>query len=234
MNEPLKNALQEHIQSGWRSNLAMRQIVDDYARFHAVLAITGGMFLLLLAWLAIRLFVRSDRLGAVRRFPWTFEKAVYFGFGSVLSVTALLLAVVVVANTGTAANPLPGFSGSLGSIADSNRNRELHKAFENWIASSASTPPALIQQHIHQRRLFHSIRAIGGFVLFLTFAIASLSLWGALIRMRNAGDHRWTFKEVGWLGMGIALVPVVLFLMVVVIANTQGAVVPLANTLQFG
>lgn len=79
-------------------------ITSDYVLFHAVMAVEGAIVvagLVVLAVLLWRWFSRAE--GRARR--------VLAGYGAFVPVLALALAVVVVANTTTAAHPLPGLEG---------------------------------------------------------------------------------------------------------------------------
>lgn len=79
-------------------------ITSEYVLFHAVMAVEGAIVvagLVVLAVLMWRWFSRAE--GRARR--------VLAGYGVFVPVLALTLAVVVVANTTTAAHPLPGLEG---------------------------------------------------------------------------------------------------------------------------
>jgi uncharacterized membrane protein len=234
MNDQLQNTLQTHIQSSWQSNPATNQIINGYARYHAVLAITGSIFLLILLWLTIRLWIRFKNISRVRRFKWPFEKKTYFCFATVFTLVTLFLALIVAANVSTAAKPLPGFSGSIPSLTDNSYNRQLHQAFNDWVVSGKSTPPALVQQRIHHRRVFHTVRVLVSGVLLIVFTALSVRIWKTLIARRNTTETKWTLKEVLWLIAGIVTVTLALLMIITFMANLQSAIVPIANTLQFG
>ncbi|GAA3150823.1 hypothetical protein GCM10010530_82590 [Kribbella aluminosa] len=79
-------------------------ITGDYVLFHAVMAVEGAIViagLVVLAVLLWRWFIKAE--GRTRR--------VLAGYGVFVPVLSLALAVVVVANTTTAAHPLPGLEG---------------------------------------------------------------------------------------------------------------------------
>ncbi|MFT4147262.1 MAG: hypothetical protein QM632_00455 [Micrococcaceae bacterium] len=234
MNNQLQNTLTNHAHSAWQSNPAMHQIINGYAEFHAVLAIVGGLFLLITGTCSIKGWARFKRVDKIDRFKWPFSKKVYFCFASLFTVIALLLALVTVANITNVTNPLPGFTDSIPSMTTDSYNQQLYVAFNDWIVSGNSTPPSLVQQRIHHRRVFHTIRVIGGVVLLVLFTMLSLWIWKRLIQKREASETKWTLKDVTMLASGVIVVAIALFMMVVVMANLQSAVVPIANTLQFG
>ena len=199
------------------------------------MAIAGSLFVVILLWLTVRFWLRFRKIPKIRRFRWPFEKKVYFCFASVFTLVVIFLGLIVVgANISTAVKPLPGFSESIPSLTDNSYNIQLHKAVNEWIVSGKTTPPAFVQQRIHHRRVFHTTRAVFGAVLLVIFTMLSVGLWKALIAKRNDGEAKWTLKEAVWLVAGILSVGVALFMMIVVLANLQSAIVPIANTLQFG
>lgn len=142
--------------------------------------------------------------------------------------------IVVAANISTAVRPLPGFIESIPNLNDNSYNVRLHNAFNEWIVSGKTTPPVLVQQRIHHRRVFHTTRVVTGAILLVLFTMLSVHLWKTLIAKRNANETKGTLKEVVWLFAGILSVAIALFMMIVVLANLQSMVVPIANTLQFG
>ncbi|HEY3948155.1 hypothetical protein [Phenylobacterium sp.] len=234
MKDELKATLQAHIHAGWQSNPAMLQIIDGYARYHAVLAITGAAFLIIFLGLAFRSFSAFRKIPGPRGFSWPFEKAVPFLFGLLFTATALLLALVITANVTNASNPLPGFSGSIPSIAVSQRTAGLHRAFDDWILSENAETPEVVRQSLHHRRVFHATRLSIGLLFLFSLAPLSAYLWKSLLIKRSVRTHGWTLPELTQLALGLASVPCIYFMILVVMANTQSAIVPLANTLQFG
>lgn len=234
MQDQLQTTLRNYIQSDWQSNPAMHQIIDGYAKYHALLALAGGIFLLILLWLTARSWLKFKKIPSVSKFKWSFEKKVYFCFGTVFTVVALFMALIVAANISTAAKPLPGFSGGISSISDTSYNRQLHQSFNDWIVSGKSTPPALVQQRIHQRRVFHAIRFTVAIALLIVFTTLSVRIWRSLILRRNSIETKWSTKETAMLIAGTLAVALALAMMIIVIANFQSVVVPIANTLEFG
>jgi hypothetical protein len=83
---------------------ALGVILDDYVKFHAVMAVEGVIVVIVLVVLTVLLwrgFARTDR--AERR-----SRRLLAGYGVFVPLLALVLAVIVVANATTAARPLPG------------------------------------------------------------------------------------------------------------------------------
>ncbi len=234
MNEQLQQKLQTHIQSGWQSNPATNQIINGYARYHAVLAITGSVFFLILLWLIVRFWIRFKKIPKISMLKWPFEKKAYLWFATVFTFVTLFLTLIVAANVSTAINPLPGFTGSIPSLTDTSYNIQLHHAFNDWVVSGKSTPPILVQQRIQHRRVFHTVRVLVSGILLIAFAVLSIGIWKTLIARRNSTDTKWNLKEVLCLIAGITVVALALVMMIIFMANLQSAIVPIANTLQFG
>ena len=86
---------------------ALEVIMNDYVKFHAVMAVEGSivviMLVVLTGWLW-RGFTRTDRVQ--RR-----TRRLLAAYGVFVPLLALTLAVIVVANATTAAHPLPGLEG---------------------------------------------------------------------------------------------------------------------------
>lgn len=234
MDEQLQNTLTAHAHPRWQSNPAMHQIIDGYAKYHATLAAVGALFVLILLVSSVIFWIRFKRVTRISRFRWPFEKKVYFCFATLLTFVALLLALITAGNITNAAKPLPGFIDSIPSITTNSYNRQLHASFNDWIVSGKSTPPALVQQRIQHRRVFHAVRAIVSGILLVAFTILSVRLWESLIAYRGTNESKWTLKEVGWLAAGVITVILALCMMIAFMANFQSVVAPIANTLQFG
>lgn len=108
MNDSLHATLSKLTKSGWQSNPAMKTLIDDYARYHYVLVIAGGCLALVFAALSVVFWRRFRQLrkAGIRR--WTFEQKVYFSFGLIGSVVAVLIALLVAVNAANALDPVHG------------------------------------------------------------------------------------------------------------------------------
>ena len=83
---------------------ALGPILDDYVKFHAVMAVEGTIVVIVFVVVSVLLwrgFKRTDR--AERR-----SRRLLAAYGVFIPLLALVLAVIVVANATTAAHPLPG------------------------------------------------------------------------------------------------------------------------------
>jgi hypothetical protein len=91
------------LRAGGPASPALGRIIDDYALYHWVIAALAGAVAVGLLALGAVLWRRSRAAGPARR--------VLLAHGVLSVVVAALLAVVVVANVGTAADPVPGLIG---------------------------------------------------------------------------------------------------------------------------
>lgn len=239
MNNQLQNTLRSLIQSGWQSNPAMHKIIDDYAEYHAALVIAGGLFTMILISLSVVFGIKFKKIPRTGKFKWTFAKKVYFSFGLLSSIVALFMALLVAVNATTAFNPLPGFSLLIDDLTPSIYKAKLHHAYNTWIQSGSITPPTLIEQHIHRRVTFHFTKAIVCGILLIVFTVLNIRLWSTLITERiiterNVSETKWRLKERIFFVAGMGTIALSLLMMIIVVANLQGAFAPITLTLFFG
>ncbi|WP_435164207.1 hypothetical protein [Paenibacillus glycanilyticus] len=229
MNE-LQNALSEVIESGSQANPALSAVIHNYAKYHAVLVIFGGLLVIIFALLSIRFWAKFKRNPHYNKSKWSFEKKVYFSFGIMSLFITLLMALIVVANATNTFYPLHGFSLFIDSFAISDGGSykdEWRYAFIEWIRSGNESIPAMIQQKINARIEFHAAKAFVCGALLIIFVALGLFLWNSLIKRSKAMGSKWRYIEKTYFISGIATVALSLLLMVMVVANTQGAIAPL-------
>lgn len=234
MNNQLQNTLRSLIKSGWQSNLAMHKIINDYAEYHTVLVITGGLFTLILISLGVVFGIKFKKISETGQSKWIFAKKVYFSFGFLSGIAALFMALLVAVNATTAFNPLPGFSLLIDELIPSIHRLQLHHAYNTWLQSGSITPPTLIEQHIQRRVAFHSTKAIVCAILLIVFTVLNIRLWSTLITKCHARETKWRLKEKIFFVVGMGTIALSLLMMIIVIANLQGAFAPITLTLFFG
>ncbi|MFJ9348376.1 hypothetical protein [Streptomyces sp. NPDC101237] len=103
----IEQGLAHHPGAGGRNAVVLDAMVDDFGRYHAVLAVLASVVAVALAVLGVaawRRFAAADRSEVRMR-----RTMGWFGVLSVL--LALMVAVVAVANAGTAADPAPALLG---------------------------------------------------------------------------------------------------------------------------
>ena len=146
--------------------------------------------------------------------------------------------VLVVANTTNTLNPLHGLSLaynhslSNGEIYKDITNDGLHQTFSNWIKSGDSSIPTSIMSEIKNRVRFHTTKALISFALLISFVILSTSKWKKLIQYTRdiklgIRDSKWGIYNTFNFCVGNAAIALSLLMMILVVANIQGAFAPL-------
>jgi hypothetical protein len=232
MNGCLKGTIAELMQSGARSNPALSELLSDYARFHFVLAVVGGLFLLGAAFLGAFCLRRFKGAARTVNGTWSFEKRTYFWHGAMSMGLVLVLALIIAANVSTAVDPGTGFSGSLGLIGSP--PNALERAFNSWLQSGSARVPSLVQHRIDDRLAWQRPKAIVCSVLLVLAVAFTARTWRTLIRMSRAREARRRPREVLLMLAGVLAVPSCLLLMLMVMGNTQAAVAPMSMTLFYG
>lgn len=232
MSDDLRDILRELLRSGDGSNLAFDRMLDDYARYHAVLVAIGGLFAVMAGVAAVVLWRRSRALVTA---PRSFERTTYRWFALLGVMVALGLGLVVVANLGNALHPREGFAGVVDALGPptSAPAVELRQAFDEWIASGSTTMPAFVRNRIDARLAWQRPKAIISGVLLLVGVLLAMRVWRALIDASRRSAAR-TARERALLVVGFGSVGACLVLAVMVIGNTQASLAPIVLTLQFG
>jgi hypothetical protein len=109
LNE-VQSTLSQMIKSGKQTSPAMNTLINDYAKYHAIMVILGGSLVLILVLLSMIFWTKFKRIPKINKLRWEFEKKVYFSFGILSSIVASLMLLIVVANVTNTINPLHGFS----------------------------------------------------------------------------------------------------------------------------
>lgn len=213
-----------------KPNAAYDRLLDDYVRFHAVLAIVGGMFTLLIFFLgvwAVRRFRTASRVNGRR---WTFEGKTYFSFAALGILVGLLLAVVVAANISTVLKPQPGLAGSAGGF----QTGPLSHAYHAWLQSGNAHLPSAIQSKVNGRLAWQRPKAIITGILLAAFAGLTGYIWRSLITQPKAGTAPGRSKRTLLLTSGGISAVACFLLMLMVMGNTQAAIAPISLTLLYG
>lgn len=237
MNDSLQETLEGLIDAGADSNPALNVLISDYTKYHVVLVVVGGIFLLGLILLSAffwRHFKQATKPAAHR---WTFEKTTYFGFGVLAVLVGLFMALVVAANVSNVLNPEQGFAGAVPMLATpkpGTQADELQQAFTLWLESDSPQVPPLVQNSIDDRLAWQRPKAIICSVLLAIFLVLSAGIWRALIRRSRAPEFTWRLRDGALLMLGLLTVGVCLLLMLMVMGNTQGSIAPISLTLFYG
>jgi hypothetical protein len=234
-NANLQSTLSKLIQSGSWSNPAMNILLNDYTLYHVVLVIAGSFFVLIFILLSLFFWTQLRRIPQAAQHKWTFEKKAYFSLGALSIVVGLLMALIVAVNATNVLNPQHGFSllvDSLGTPKAGTPMDTLYQAFNTWVRSGSANIPPLVQSKIHERMAFHTTKALVSGVLLVVFVALSTGIWSILIKKSRVREFKW--KEGALVVSGAATIALSLLLMVIVVANMQGAFAPITLTLAFG
>lgn len=230
MSSQLQTTLVEHLDSDWQSNPALSTLVHDYTKYHAVLVILGGFGLLVSAILTIYFWRQYKRVPKISRSRWPFEKKIYFAFGTVLTIFSLFFALVWVANLSTSLKPLPGFT-SLASSTTVPSDSVTGKAMVNWIQSGSNTIPLVLKEKIQDRINWQRPKSIICGVILTAFVVATIRIWVYLIKKSRDTESKWSLKDRALMFVGGTTFTCCLLLVIMVVANTQGAIGPIAISL---
>jgi cytochrome bd-type quinol oxidase subunit 2 len=108
---------------------------------------------------------------------------------------------------------------------------QLRHTFSEWIKSGNEKIPPILEKQINKYESFHTPKAIYCGILLIIFVVLSIILWTTLIKRSREKDLKWRLKEIAYFIFGIATVSFSLLMMVVVVANLQGAFAPLTSFL---
>ena len=237
MNGSLEGTLKELIRSAGDSNPALNALIADYTKYHVVLVVVGGMFLLGLFALGVvfwKRFKRAPKTGSRR---WSFEKKTYFCFSAVSVLVGLLMALIVAANVSNVLDPRQGFEGSismLGTPQAGTQADDLYDSVNTWVQSGSTDVPSLLQGKIDDRLSWQRPKAIICSVLLVLLALLSARIWRTLIRKSRGREAKWKLPETGLLVLGVVTVGACLLLMLMVMGNTQASIAPISLTLFYG
>lgn len=220
----------QHLNTNWQSNPAIKALIDDYAKYHAVLAIVGSLVLIVILALTVFFWIKFAKIQKIGRFKWPFDKKVYFSFGLLLTIFSLFFALVVAANISTALKPIPGFT-TLASSTSTASDSKVGIALNEWVQSGKSALPSSLKQKAQERVSWQRPKAIICGLLLIVFVLVNLRVWGYLIKARAQSETKWSIKEIIILVGGTVSVAITLLLVIMFIANTQGAIAPLAISL---
>ena len=237
MNGDLRSTLAQLLRAGAPPNAALDRLLADYARFHLVLAVVGGAFVvgaLLLAAGGRRRYRRERRAGMRRgAFPaLTHLATVFLGV-----VVAGLLALVVVANLTTALDPRPGFAGAVDAMAAPSPGTvraEHDRAFVEWLDSGSDAVPAPVAHLVDARLAWQRPKAVVTGMLLVLVLVGAAHVWRRALRGWRTAPGRWRPQQLALVALGVLAVPVALVLVLMVMGNTQASVAPLSMTLFYG
>jgi hypothetical protein len=158
------------------------------------------------------------------------------GFAASGAVAGVLVGLLAAVNATNMFDPLNGFSGVVDALPS--HDGPLRQSFNQWLRSGASTPPPLVASVVHHRVLFQATKAGVCAVVFIVLALLCVRLWRASVRWSNRSDLATSgpgrLVRGATISSGVLTAGLALLVLVVVVANLQGALAPTALTLAFG
>jgi hypothetical protein len=234
--DDLRRTLTTLLSSGTRANHALNRLIDDYARFHVVLAVMASVFALAMGALAV---ISLSRYRSERRAESNgrFQRRAYFSFGLLGVVSSLGLALIAAANASNAGQPRVGLAGSVGILGApkaSTSRAHLNASFDRWLQTGRARLPATVQRHVSDRLAWQRPKAIVCAVLLVLAVSLSVFIWKRLLASPTAEQQVPTARRKLTMAAGVGAVAACFLLMLMVMGNTQAALAPLAMTLFYG
>jgi hypothetical protein len=235
--DTLQNTLQALLQSGTTSNPALNGLIGDYTKYHVVLVVVGGLFLVSLILLSLFFWRQFQKGTGTNTRRWTFEKKTHFYLGVSSVFLSLFMALVFAANISTVLEARKEFSVAVGTLERpqvGTPKDKRYQSFESWLQSGSSQMPTLIQSKINHRLAWQQPKAIICSVLLVVFLVLSTRVWQSLIRKSRVTESKWKFKDRALFVSGVVGVISCSLLMLMVIGNTQASIAPIFLTLSLG
>ena len=233
----LQTTLNHLVQSRSDSNPAFNSLLHDYAEFHAVIVVLGGLVtlgLVLLSLFCWRRFRRAPRTATRRS---TFERSTFRAFAVASAAVGVCTAVIVLANLSNVLDPRHGLSEAipvLGTPRPGTEKAQVQHATNVWLHSGSSKVPPRLQDKIDDRLSWQRPKAIISSLLLVAFVVICIRIWSRLIARAHERGTRRTLKDRAATAAGSVAVACTLVLMVVAVANTQAVIAPLFLTMLYG
>lgn len=234
--DALRTTLTTLLQSGTQANPALNELLNDYARYHLILVVVGGLFTVAFIVMSVFCWVKYKKAPKIEGRKWTFEKKTFLSFGMLATMTSMLLALIVVANASNAVDYRQGFAGTLSMISApaGTPKAELHQSFTTWLQSGDTQMPTTVQSKINERLAWQLPKAIISTVLLAVFTVLSVRIWSDLLKHSRDQKTNHGRKRNVLLALGILTVIACFPLMLMVIGNAQAVLAPIALTMLFG
>jgi hypothetical protein len=237
MDDRLRQVLEQALAEGRTSNAALDAVMADYARYHAVLAVVGGLATAALVVVAVLSLLRARRALSRDGRRWTVERTALLLIGLGSALMAALLGVVVAANIGTALRPQRGFEGavtSLSAAAPGSHRDQVQSAYAAWLRSGSAQLPDDVADAVRGRLDWQAPKAAITTLLLVLACAAAATLLRRIRSSSRAPGGPGRGRAWGALaGLGAASMVCVLLLLMV-LGNSQAALAPVAITMFYG
>lgn len=227
-NDELSDTIRQH-SSEWRTNAALRALVDDYTRSHWLLVVFGGacmVALLTLGFAQWRRFRQAPRIRGV--VSW--ERRLFGMVAATLTFAGLAMGLITAANLSTAVDPLPGFL--MASAHPTPNSLAVDSAVIEWVKSGSGSMPAIVDSKLDDRVAWQLPKAIVCGLLLIAFTLVAVRLGRSIVHRSRSGEP--LVHGHGRLAGQLAATCAALLMMVMFVANLQNALAPLTITVLGG
>lgn len=237
MDEVLQETLQELLRADASTNAALGVLIDDYSRYHAVLAGLGSCFTM--ALIAIGIAAWRRRRSEARRAdgPSQFARRTYLACTIAALVIAAFLGLVAAANVSNVVHPREGLEGSVALLQSAPNDQTLaafHAATATWLRSGSASVPAAVQARVDERLSWQRPKAVVSVALLALFVVFTMRAWRRLIAGSRIAGVRWNARRLALLAVGVFTAGMCVLLMLMVMGNVQASIAPLAATIFLG
>lgn len=233
MEASLKGLLQELLSSKTTDNFALNYLLNDYAKYHFVMVIGGGLG----AALLLALSINQSLLFWESKNPFqnlkTLSGKIHFYLGCLSGALGIALTLIVIGNLGNAINPRKGFEGALTMMempSSGSRTAQIQSSFTQWLRSGSESIPPLVRESVSDRLAWQRPKAIICLALLVLTIFLSKKVWRSLIAKSQQFNR---IKTIMYFCAGVLLSLTGTLFLVMFIGNTQGSFAPMALSLFF-
>lgn len=208
------------------NNQAVATLLRDYKVYHGVIVV----LFLLVAIGSIVTAVKLFKAYRGRTQSGFTSKSLMTGFILAVSIALVSLLLTVANASNTFIQPEVGFQTMTESFENSNPNSKYQAeraAFADWIESENQEVPNNVKSDVQAWRFFHIKKAMISFLLFALFSLGMVKLWQYLAKLAQSNKKIPRINKLGLVGLGLSSS----LLLLMVIANIQGAISPLFSYL---
>jgi hypothetical protein len=229
VNTPLFNLLTELLNDRDSNNPAFNYLLNDYAKYHFVMVILGGIsFISLAIFSGYQMRLITKNASFIANLKTIRGKAALY-LSTLTGFLALSLVLIVIGNLGNALNPRPGFKSSLGMLGNppsGTKKALLQQSYADWIESESASIPRTVSRIVDDRISWQMPKALICLVLLALFIYLCKLVWAPILRGAEAHIYQL-------FALGVFLSVICGLLLIMAIANAQGSIAPVSLSLFF-
>jgi hypothetical protein len=221
-----KSALVRAVTEPRSSNPAVRTLVDDFVRFHAVMAVMAATLSLVLLFASFRRLRSYRRAGRPADFGDRFERRMQIGFAGFFATFGALCCLIALANASTALEPEAGLVGAI-ELSSTPSTGAVGREALDWVNSGSARVPPAIAAAVDTRHSWQRPKAIVCGALSILMVLLSVRQSRRMVHDARLPRRYGTLKRTASMATGIGSVFVTTLLIVMAMANTQASIAPL-------